>query len=268
MASTPAPPKSILKKTVHNNVPFPSTPGLPTPKSDVERRRLDTAIQHARLIQDQKDVLARNLNAIEELSELPASSTATAAEVVRFTSLVMAFQPSDYDALVEERHANGLCGYALCANPPRKTDARRPWLRPKGSENWCSDDCARRALYVKAQLDETPAWERRGGGVASITLYDDRKYRAANGGDAAAATAESRANERNLALERGEKVAAFKIDGVMSTQIMEKKPAAAAMPPTMTTYAGSHVHDLIEGYQPKSSMKNGGVKFEDEDDSA
>lgn len=260
MASTSAPPKSILKKTT-NTIPLPSA-GLPVPKSDLERRRLETAIQHARLIQDQKDILAQNLNSIEELSEYPASSEPTPVEIARFTSLIMPFQPSDYDALIEERHANGRCGYTLCPNAPRKADIRRPWLRPKGSENWCSNDCARKGLYVKTQLDETPAWERRGGGVAALTLYDDRKYREAN--DEAAE--KQRQSQKDLAVERGEKVASFKIDGVMSQQITEKQSVAAAMPPTMTTYAGSDVHDLIEGYQPKASLKKGGVKFEDDED--
>lgn len=117
---------------------------------------------------------------------------------------------------------------------------------------------------MKAQLDETPAWERRGGGVALITLYDDRKLRVAN--DEAAQKLQQ--TQKDLALERGEKVATFKIDGVMSHQITEKQSTAAAVPPTMTTYAGSDVHDLIEGYQPKAARKRSGVKFEDEDDSS
>lgn len=259
-------PKSILKKTQPSQdlLPEETSSIIPTPQTDAEQRRLNIAIEHARLIQDQKDVILQNLNSIEELSDIPESSTPTKAETGRFLSLVLHFQPSDYDALIEERHVNSRCGYTLCSNPPRKADAKRPWLRPKGSENWCSNDCAKRALYVKAQLDESPAWERRGGSTHAIVLYDETRL--ASQAKLASEQDLARAKQRELALERGEgKVATFKIEGTTSTEILEKTPTGTAVPPTFQP-AESEVHKLIEGYQTKGSRKNKGVRFDDDED--
>ena len=216
------------------------------PKSDEEKRRLHIAIQHATLIQDQKNVQQQNLNSIEELSDLPASAEPTTAEAETFRSLVSNFQPSDYDALIEERHANGRCGYTLCPNNPRTIDPRRSWLRPKGAQNWCSDECARKALYVKAQLDETPAWERRGGDVPKIVLRpesagDERPARNS------AASTQKAVNQSELALERGEKLVANKID-LVSTDIVEKETRVPRTPSSSVRFDDS-AYQEIEGYR-------------------
>ncbi|KAL1303903.1 hypothetical protein AAFC00_000357 [Neodothiora populina] len=262
-SSTQPQPKSILKKT---QLPLPDvSPNIPKPTSDVEKRRLAIAVEQARLIQEQKDVLATVLNSIEELSDYPAASSPTDQEIQRFLTLVMQFQPSDYDALIEERHVNGRCGYTLCAAPPRATDRNRPWLRAKGSENWCTDACAKRALYIRAQLDETPAWERRGGIGPAIVLYDERKLAAS--ATAKAASDQRRTEQRNLALERGEgKVAAFKIEGVMITEILEKTTTGSDAKPPFLTPAENEVHNLIEGYQTKGTTVANGVKLDDDED--
>lgn len=262
-ASTQAQPKSILKKT---QTPLPeTTTKIPTPKTDAEKRRLATVLQHARLIQEQKDIMAKNLNSIEELSDdFPTSSTPTEAEIKRFLALVMDFQPSDYEALIEERHVNGLCGYGLCANAPRATDIKRPWLRAKGSENWCSNDCAKRGLYVKAQLNETPAWERWGGSSPAIVLYDESKL-AASKEKSVSEEERKRKEQRELALERGEgKVASFKIDST-TTEILEKTPTGTAKAPEAPS-AESEGHNLIEGYLPKGVVQKGGVRFDDDEE--
>lgn len=243
-------PKSILKKT---KAPLIQTPSIPPPQSDQEKRRLATVLDQARLIQEQKAILLENLNSIEELSEYPESSTPTNHETRRFLTLLMQFQPSDYDALIEERHANNRCGYTLCSNLPRKTDINRPWLRPKGSENWCSNACAKRALYIKAQLDEAPAWERRGGASPPIVLYSEDKLAAAVASNPVDVSEEDRRrNEaKALALERGGgKVSAFRFDGVVATEILEKTPTAPAKPPVPRP-VNSEVHNLIEGYQTR-----------------
>ena len=90
MSTPPEQPKSILKKT-HDSLTSPSD-DLPTnlkiqPKSDAERKRLEVAVQHARLIQEQKAIMIANLDAIEELSEYPASDTPTEAEINAFLGL-------------------------------------------------------------------------------------------------------------------------------------------------------------------------------------
>lgn len=257
------PPKSILKKT---QAPLPESSNLPVPKSDQEKKRLAVALEHARLLQDQKDTMRDILNSIEYLAETPAASTPTQAEIDQFTSLLMPFQPSDYDALIEERHAMNRCGYALCPNPPRKTDLKRPWLRAKGSKHWCSDDCARRALYVKAQLDEVPAWERRGGAAAAIVLYGQRTSSSAPSENPTSTDDRKRAEQRELALERGEgKVASFKIDGVTTTEILEKTPSTTATPPVLAA-GETQLHDLIDGYQPRDRSKKVSIQSRNPDD--
>ena len=185
------------------------------------------------------------------------------------------FQPSDYDALIEERHVNGRCGYTLCANAPRKQGPKAPWLKNK-VENWCSDDCAKKALYVKAQLSETPAWERRAGDRTPLVLY---------GGAGAAKTTQTTQlplrqkptslayDNRDLAYERGEvdKVADAKMDKVIKAEVQENSVISSVMPPTTTRFADSDVHDLIEGYQPRGvqqgnriTIKSGDSDEEDE----
>ena len=246
MPDATAPPRSILKHT-SPRAPLPSN--LPRPKTDAEKRRLDLAIQHATLIQDQKRTQQQNLDAIEELSDYPLGPVPSTHEITRFTSLVALFQPSDYDALIEERHANGRCGYTLCARPARTLDAKRSWLRSKGAQNWCSDECAKRALYVKAQLDETPAWERRGDAGSSIVL------RSASNESVEAPLLERRAMDQDdLAMERGEKVYSSKVDRV-TTDVVEKTSRSAGAPAVVRF--DDLAHQDIEGYRVSGS----GVKL-------
>ncbi|KAJ9630552.1 hypothetical protein H2203_001075 [Taxawa tesnikishii (nom. ined.)] len=253
-AADQAPPRSILKKT-HD--PIQSIPSLPVPKSDRERRRLQTAVDHARLIQQQKETMIKNLDAIEELSDYPASTTCTQVEAARFVELVALLQPGEYDMLIEERNINGRCGHTLCPNPHRKVD-RRTWLRPKGSENWCSNDCAKKALYVKAQLNETPAWERAGGIAPSIALYENLRPSDAT----SSKNLDVKSSDAvELAAERGEKASSFKPARILTANVLEKSTPRITTAPDS---AGTGLHDLIEGYQPK--QKAGKKTFFVEDD--
>ncbi|KAI5242796.1 hypothetical protein E4T43_04565 [Aureobasidium subglaciale] len=274
MSTSQAAPKSILKKTSRSETqPQPSI--SIKPKSDSERKRLETAIQHAHLIQEQKSILAKNLDYIEELSEYPSSSTVAAAtdvEVRNFLNYMISFQPSDYDALIEERHVNGRCGYTLCPNPPRtKPTLKAPWLRNR-VENWCSDGCAKKALYVKAQLDETPAWERRAGNKNPLVLYDEKK--SVVQGEATQMQLPVRekpklrvADEKELAYERGEvsRVEDEKMDKVLKMEVLENKTISSVMPPTQTSFADSALHDLIEGYQPRGVQKGNRMVIKSDD---
>jgi hypothetical protein len=287
--SQPQAPKSILKKTSHStpasDLSDPSETSLePTlkikPKSDAERKRLDIAVQHARLIQEQKQIIRRNLDAIEELSDYPVSSAASSFETSTFLSAMVDFQPSDYDALIEERYVNGRCGYTLCPNPPRRPGPKAPWLKNK-VENWCSDACAKKALYVKAQLSETPAWERRAGDRTPLVLYGAARAAAAKPTPSTPTTQlplrqkpTPESNERDLAYERGEvdKVADAKMDRVIKAEVQENTVISSVMPPTKTRFADSDVHDLIEGYQPRGVQKGNRITIKsgdsdsDEDD--
>jgi len=238
-------PKSILKGSSRNEA-IPAN--IPTPKTDAEKRRLDTAMEYALLIQEQKDAQAQILNAIEELSEYPANPVPTAEETQRFTTLVTPFQPSDYDALVEERHANNLCGYTLCPNPPRSRDLRHPWKHPKGWENWCSAACTRQALYVKAQLNEVPAWERRSEGSSSVTLRPSPESTSLPQ-SASSNTADQRHREQEtLALERGESVSSNKIHRVVTRSMVEHQTRSTSPPlrePPSRAPASVRFEDLI-----------------------
>lgn len=187
---------------------------------------------------------------------------------------MISFQPSDYDALIEERHVNGRCGYTLCANTPRKAVTKAPWMKSKGVENWCSDDCAKKALYVKAQLSETPAWERRAGDRNPLVLYGGGAAKTSAPAQAGIQTqlpvrqkTQSAADERDLAYERGEvdKVADAKMDKVLKAEVQENSVTSSVMPPTQTTFAGSDVHDLIEGYQPRGVQQGNRITIKSED---
>lgn len=260
MSTPQGQPKSILKKTRTS----PSASLNITPKSDAERNRLEVALQHARLLQEQKAIMRANLDAIEQLSEYPAASTPTEAETSTFLSLMRSFQPGDYDALIEERHVNNLCGYTLCANQPRKKVAGRAWLKPQGTENWCSDDCAKRALYIKAQLDETPAWERRADATNPLILYGAKKLQLPV---REKQPQQANTDHHHLAYERGEvrKVSDAKMDRVLKAEILENKTVSSVMPPTQTKFADSSVHELIEGYQPRGVQAGGHIKMKSED---
>lgn len=286
MSTSQSQPKSILKKTSSHTTTLDADPSDTLtnlkikPKSDAERKRLDTAIQHAHLIQEQKAIILKNLNSIEQLSDYPTDSVASASETATFLSAMVDFQPSDYDALIEERHVNGRCGYTLCANAPRKQKVKAPWLKNK-VESWCSDDCAKKALYVKAQLSETPAWERRAGDRTPLVLYGG-----AGAGTATKTTSTTQLpvrqkttsiayDDHDLAYERGEvdKVADAKMDKVIKAEVQENSVVSSVMPPTTTRFADSDVHDLIEGYQPKGlqqgnriTIKSAGGDSDEEDE--
>jgi hypothetical protein len=182
-------PKSILKKSAGAaNTDFDTSSDI-TQESWSSRARL-AAIQQAHIIQQQKDVQAQILEAIESLLELPHSSNAdpnrpAKADVDEFIRLISIFQPSDFDALVEERFCAGKCGYVLCPrNITRdggksgfrivKTKGASSCVVPRASlQQWCSENCTKRALYVKVQLNEEPAWTRRALNQPELSLYAD-----------------------------------------------------------------------------------------------
>jgi hypothetical protein len=180
--------KSILKpsRSSHN-------PGPPTQKSREEAEQI--ALAHARILQQQKDLELLILSAIETLSTYPpdrpspsshpaSSSSPSPADALSFKALIRPFQPSDYDDLIEERNILGRCGYVLCPRPRRGqlggkftlVNHNRPdfaIVETKDVAKWCSDRCARRALYVKVQLNETAAWERVAMPEVKIDLLDE-----------------------------------------------------------------------------------------------
>ena len=124
--------------------------------------------------------------------------------VSEFKRQLAHFRPADLDDLVEERNIVRKCGYPLCARsntlqqpittttttaapapaPPKyrvlfRGSAGSPIVvEARRLERFCSDDCARRALWIRVQLSDQPAWLRPSGAEPSITLLEEEKNRA------------------------------------------------------------------------------------------
>jgi len=158
-------------------------------------RNKHAALHHANILQHRKDTESLILESLEKLIDFPSSPDSNPAqpspEDVRILKDALTlFQPSDYDSLIEERNINRLCGYALCPRPNKlqKPNADRIIVRDRGKlwdplkvvnrkalEQWCSDECGKRALFLKVQLHEESAWERVARGHGNMTLLNERR---------------------------------------------------------------------------------------------
>jgi hypothetical protein len=263
--ATSKPLKSILKKS---DVPL----SRPT-KEDHDR---EIALYHAQLIQQQKDIELEILLSTERLIDLPLQSNFTAAspapsDIALFKALLQPFQPSDYDCLIEERNINEHCGYTLCSNR-RARDGGKGYriigktgrakdfkVVPKEElEKWCSEDCAKRAMYVKVQLSERPAWERAGSSRL-IELLDERKTEAEIreaqlAEDLRKLNLSSMQQSDDLAFERGDRGGAS-MNGLVDVSIREKEVIGATEAPSLERDdldgRFAEMHLSLEGYIPK-----------------
>lgn len=248
--------KGILKQPSIQSTP--SISDEQKAKADRDRRNLGIALFHANKIQAQKDVEATILTNIETLLEYPSQTPFTSAEASAFVLLLAPFQPSDFDSLVEERTLDGKCGYALCSNVPRSKSmgSNAAWrLRGHGAQDYCSNECLRKALHVKMQLSEVPAWDRELGRDPDIVLPETDRPPTTH------ATSESRqrwhqssVNDDELASERGEKARGFRPTQVMADTIVEKK-TTSPKPSEPVSPALATPHDSIEGYIPVQATK-------------
>ena len=265
--------KSILKN-VHSNA-------APASARSQESRNHDIALHHANLIQAQKNAESLILASTEALLDLPSSLvTADPAhpspqDATLVKNSLRPFQTSAYDALIEERNINKTCGYVLCPRPNRlqSTNAkyRIIYNRGKGSdalrvvektylEKWCSDECGRRALYIKVQLNEEPAWMRDTTfGVGDLVLLDDgntmEEQQLLQGmRDLGVEDREEDviANMKALAIERGDGNALSRSFGLADVAVKEKVSDGRTppLPPTSATNGGP-AFGTIEGYLPK-----------------
>ena len=287
-------PRSILKSSLSTIAPSP-----PAARSRDDRNR-GIALYHAQLIQQQKDVEALILASTEKLLDLPSSSSADPAHPCSTDSKLVKsslrlFQPSDYDALIEERNTNKQCGYVLCPRPNRLQDTQAKYRilygRGRGPdslkiverqtlERWCSDDCGKRALYVKVQLIEEPAWTRSHTIDGNILLLEDRPNHQSAKDDEASQQEHMKsldldrgkdlaAHMRMLAIERGDHDASSKILRLAELDIREKTlmEDEAFMPePPTTDEVTAHSHGCIEGYRPQFSGKKLQGESPDEED--
>jgi RNA polymerase II-associated protein 2 len=273
MATTPSKPKGILKKVVSAEQEAADA-ALSKPKVDAR----GLAVQHAQIIQHRKDLEGQILDSIITLSEHPqvriggySASNPAPPDVEDFKSHVRLFQPSDYDALIEERNVNSLCGYALCPQPNARQGRGGQWklvssgiVHRKELEKWCSNSCAKRALYVKVQLNETAAWERAGIPDIVIDLLDEEKpaedptTQVARDLNRLKVDDEkrARADSATLALERGD-VRKKRPRGLMAPTIRENevKPPRQGVSFTDETPEEEDMaedHLKLEGHKPKS----------------
>ena len=255
-------------------------------------RNRETALYHAQLLQQRKDVEALILASTEALLELPSSPAAdptrpSLQDTVLVKNSLKPFQPSDYDSLIEERNINKQCGYVLCPRPNRQEDTKAKYrILPskKGAtvnfverytlERWCSDACGKRALYVKVQLCEEPAWTRVGSAGGDIVLLEDERnnqekheedsilienLRSLNMGPE---EDEIVTKMNALAIERGEKKAPSRSLGLAEIDIREKNVNSTAFAEASFGKVGG-LEDSIEGHTPNFSKKN--VKDQDSD---
>ncbi|KAL1592224.1 hypothetical protein SLS60_011301 [Paraconiothyrium brasiliense] len=289
------PPKSILKKSaVAANPP-------PTARA-VNGRHLETAVHHANVLEQRKRVELDIVRSVMELMDFPSHANADAtrpspSDAQRFRQAVVAFQPSDYDALIEERNIADKCGYTLCPRPKGKapSTARKQFVETskgvqivdrKKLEMWCSDDCARRALFVKVQLNEEPAWLRQGDYGTDIELMVDNAEehhkalplrlkkevtpapRDTEEEDAAAAWAARDDALADLAIERGEKPGRLSKANkdLITDKIKERVTKFPPTPPSLPQQDSGHSHMAIEGHVPKSARDAEQAKDSDDDD--
>ncbi|KAF2443147.1 hypothetical protein P171DRAFT_363239 [Karstenula rhodostoma CBS 690.94] len=299
------PPKSILKKTpaaASTQTAVAVAANAPPPPRAVNQRHLNTAVHHARIYEQRKQVEADILDAVFELLDFPTSPDAdptrpSPSDAHRFRQAIVPFQPSDYDGLIEERNIADKCGYTLCPRPKGKapSTARKQFVETskgvqivdrKRLEMWCSDDCARRALFVKVQLNEEPAWLRQGdyGTEIDLMVKNTEEHHEAlplrlkktaapapkdtEEEDAAAAWAARDDALADLAIERGETPGRLsKVNkDLITDKIKERVVKFPPTPPSLPPQSSGQSHMAIEGHVPKSARDAEQAKDSDDED--
>lgn len=244
-------------------------PGPTAQRSKQDAREI--AIQHARVLEHRKQIEAQILESIIILSEYPlvrspeySAANPAPSDVEGFKHHIRLFQPSDYDDLTIERNANNLCGYALCPEPKKKATPGGVWKLVRGDkktagivnrrehEAWCSEFCARHALYVKVQLNETAAWERVGvPDIAIEILQNDAKREGKTDAKKQEIRGQVKAaeNAAALAVERGDSETGPLLTVTLRPKDVTSPPGA--MDPDAPEYQGG-AHLKLEGYKTKN----------------
>jgi RNA polymerase II-associated protein 2 len=273
-------PKGILKKPTRAPAPQEEE----DEEEEEEATRAETsrqvALQHAKILQQRRDLADRISDSIISLSKFPLDRSSrehlssSPTDIASFKSQIRLFQPGDYDDLIEERNSNKLCGYALCSRPRRRVAAGGQWklmnygrqdfgiMPVKELEKWCSQACAKQALYIKVQLNETAAMERVGIDSIQIDLlneksHDDATERLARELDSLKIEAEKKAmkDAKDLALERGMTGAGETTKAQPNVKVsIREKDTVTATPPSLAT-DGDDGHLLLDGYKTKFDSK-------------
>lgn len=272
-------PKSILKSksTPTSTASITSTTSTTTEQPVPSPR--EVAIKHARIIHSRREIEDQISDSMIELSKYPitrdspcSASNPAPADAQSFRNLIRLYQPSDYEDLIEERNANGLCGYTLCPNPRSRVSSggtfklvnygRKDFniVPSRELERWCSQKCAKRAMYVKVQLNETAAWERAGMASIEIDLFEEEGQTSSPSTSAEPlakdianmqieAQRKTAQNARDLALERGDAIGENGKPKQRSVKlaIREKKRVTAPAVPSADPDSQSHL--VTEGYK-------------------
>ncbi|KAK3058420.1 hypothetical protein LTS18_011332 [Coniosporium uncinatum] len=269
------PSKSILKKAARPAISAPN----PTSSADApDPRHLEIALHHANQIQHQKDIEAFNLDSLVKLLDFPSSPDADPArpseeDMDHFKQYIQYYQSADYDSLVEERQISERCGYTMCPRKPKRdhhkdANAKFRILKARNVENrfvekrkleeYCSEACARRSLYIKVQLIEEPAWTRAPGFVADIKILIDQDAPAPHHEMELALRPkqdlpeeeQARQALEDLAVERGQTRTSAVPGSVLRDDVRERKSSKPAIAPNR----GEAEKSTIEGYEPKHGL--------------
>ncbi|KAL8904416.1 MAG: hypothetical protein Q9207_003279 [Kuettlingeria erythrocarpa] len=287
MPSATSPPKSILKSS------FNVSNGTPAPLNlSREKRSRQVALHHAHLLQYRKDIEARNLDSTETLLDLPSSSSAfpsepSNADTHTLKDALRTFQPSDFDALVEERNIDHRCGYMFCPRKNRsqgscgkyrivtgRRDIDFKVVNPQELARWCSDECGKMALYLRVQLSGEPAWMREWKDEKPLELYTESEERMARGRrheqrtPPILATGPGSRDEdmqqrmRDLAIERGDKNNVDRVSGKVTVVVKDndQQEQRTPVPPNTKNNLGG----AIEGYVPTGKHISKRVSGEEE----
>lgn len=288
-SSQSQPPKGILKKPNRTPVAAAPPPSEPTPLP----REQQIAIEQAKLLFQQRGQDIKppiSLKTFERLSHFPEvrDPSITAAnpapdDVRAFVEAVQEFMPRDYKDLIEERNCLGNCGYTLCPRPRRKYKGEFKILasgiaKVADLNMWCSEECARRALFIQVQLDNPTYVKKNEQMVARIELREEGKQslrgQPRKNGDPAVDESElAKSLERleidkttqnvkdnaALAVERGD---ARRPAHQVEVTIREKSSTAPAKAPELDPDA----HLMLEGHRTTFGANDDSDDDSDDDD--
>ena len=244
-------PKSILKKTSQQEAEDAAT-----------TRHRELAIHHALIIQRHKDMENAIFESIEALIEYPCKTLDAAypdpVDIKEVKEHLIKFRPSDFDSAVQERNLDEKCGYMLCPKPRTKQNTKSEFrllqrhglqvVRTSDLEKWCSDDCARRAFYLRVQLSESPPWERssaRDGGIQLLAETNATRHNA----DVDRVSRDL----QQLAMERNDQLNSFRAKSVQ-VDLQERFDNMAIDEPIAPSLECHLDSSQIEGYSSATMM--------------
>ncbi|KAL9112965.1 MAG: hypothetical protein Q9227_002830 [Pyrenula ochraceoflavens] len=225
-----------------------------------ESLRANAELQ-ARRLQEVAQIQDQVLDAVIKVVDLPSKPNIDPLESLdddlkTVRQNLSLFRPNDFDDMVRERNIYEKCGYCLCSKSVETVNAdpahRILWAKKGGrdlevtssnTEKWCSRRCERLALFIKKQLSDEAAWERRAAkkliDVPQLSKASNKSvYDIVKGNDSHVVA--QRLEE--LSLERGDK-SPLKGENM---QIFENPGGGTKIePPQITSSNG------IEGYHPR-----------------